>query len=123
MLFRTGFLIVSCSITTQGYMLDLLWDVTSTVSSHQLSGGVCYLTISMHNLCASYGPWHGRWMFSTYTALAYIFNNIQLKFGTPVRFIVYLFHRPLIEFRNFNAFRQKWLLQFVVTVLHIIIPS
>ena len=32
-LFRTGHLIVSWFMTAQGYMLDLLADVTSTVSS------------------------------------------------------------------------------------------
>ena len=35
------------SLTAQGYMLDWLGDVTSTVSFCQLSGGVCYPT----NLC------------------------------------------------------------------------
>ena len=40
-LFRAGHLIVSWFMTAQGYMLDLLGDVTSTVSSCQLSGDVC----------------------------------------------------------------------------------
>ena len=31
-------------LTAQGYMLDWLGDMTSTVSFCQLSGGVCYLT-------------------------------------------------------------------------------
>ena len=35
-------------LTVQGYMLDWLGDVTSTVSSCQLSQGVCYPM----NLCA-----------------------------------------------------------------------
>ena len=37
----------SRSLTAQGYMLDWLGDVTSTVSFCQLSGSVCYPT----NLC------------------------------------------------------------------------
>ena len=44
----TGHLNGSWFLTAQGYMLDWLGDVTSTVSFCQLSGGVCYPT----NLCA-----------------------------------------------------------------------
>ena len=40
--FGTGHLNGSWSLTAQGYMLDWLGDVTSTVSFCQLSGGVCY---------------------------------------------------------------------------------
>ena len=39
-LFRTEYLIVSWLMTEQGYMWDLLGDVTSIVSSCQLSEGV-----------------------------------------------------------------------------------
>ena len=40
--FGTGHLNGSWFLTAQGYMLDWLGDVTSTVSFCQLSGGVCY---------------------------------------------------------------------------------
>ena len=46
--FGTRHLIGSLCLESQGYMLDWWGDVTSTVSSCQLSGGVCYLI----NLCA-----------------------------------------------------------------------
>ena len=41
--FGTRHLNGSWFLTAQGYMLDWLGDVTSTVSFCQLSGGVCYL--------------------------------------------------------------------------------
>ena len=40
----TGHLNGSWFLTARGHMLDLLGDVTSTVSSCQLSGCVCYPT-------------------------------------------------------------------------------
>ena len=40
----------SWSLTAQGYMLDWLGDVTSTVSFCQLSGGVCYPANHMHKI-------------------------------------------------------------------------
>ena len=52
----TRHLIGSWSLTAQGYMLDLLGDVTSTVSFCQLSGGVCYPTNLCINFHASYRP-------------------------------------------------------------------
>ena len=45
---RAGHLIVSWFLTMQGYMLGLLDDVISTVSSCQLSVHMCYPV----NLCA-----------------------------------------------------------------------
>ena len=47
--FGTGHLSGSWSLTAQGYMLDWLGEVTSTVSFCQISGVVCYPT----NLCIS----------------------------------------------------------------------
>ena len=41
--FGTGHLIGSWFLTAQGYMLDWLGNVTSTLSFCKLSGGVCYL--------------------------------------------------------------------------------
>ena len=55
-LFRAKHLIVSWFMTAHRYMLDLLGDVTSTVSSCQLSGDVCYPTICEHDFHALYGP-------------------------------------------------------------------
>ena len=55
-LFRARHLMVSWFMTAQGYMLALLDDVTSIVSSCQLSVGVCYPVICMHDLHVSYGP-------------------------------------------------------------------
>ena len=54
--YGTGHLIGSWSLTAQGYMLDWLGDVTSTVSSCQLSGGVCYPTNLYADFHTSYGP-------------------------------------------------------------------
>ena len=48
LLFRAGHLIVSWLMTAHRYMLDLLGNVTSTVSSCQLSGSVCYPMICLH---------------------------------------------------------------------------
>ena len=44
LLFGTGHLSGLWSLTAQGYMLDWLGDVISTVSFCQLSGCVCYPT-------------------------------------------------------------------------------
>ena len=49
-LFRAGHLIVSCFMTTQGYMLDLLGDMSFTVSSSQLSG-VCVTKQTVCMIC------------------------------------------------------------------------
>ena len=53
--FDTGHLNGSWFLTAQGYMLDWLGDVTSTVSSCQLSGGACYPMNLYAYLYASYG--------------------------------------------------------------------
>ena len=55
-LLGSGHLSGSWSLTAQGYMLDWLGDVTSTLSFCQLSGGVCYPTNLCINFHASYGP-------------------------------------------------------------------
>ena len=47
----TGHLNGSWFLTAQGYTLDWLGDVSSTVSSCQLSGGACYLPIHMQIAC------------------------------------------------------------------------
>ena len=57
--FGTGHLIGSWSLAVQGYMLDWLGYVTSTVSSCQLSGCVCYpmnLYAYLHTLYGPIGP-------------------------------------------------------------------
>ena len=54
--FGTGHLNGSWFLTVQVYMLDWLGSVTSTVSSCQISGGVCYPTNPYAYLHASYGP-------------------------------------------------------------------
>ena len=57
-LFGAGHLIESWSLIAQGCMLDLLGDVTSNVSSCQLSGGVCYPVICMHKFsCFVWAYW------------------------------------------------------------------
>ena len=55
--FGTVYLNGSWFLTSQGYMLDWLGDVTCTVSSCQISGGVCYLTNLCAELHASYRPY------------------------------------------------------------------
>ena len=62
----TGHLSQSWSLTAQGYMLDWLGDVTSTVSFCQLSGGVCYPT----NLCIH---------FMLHVALCQIYGSVKLS--------------------------------------------
>ena len=54
-LFRARHLIVSWFMTAQGYMLDLLGDVTSSVSSCQLSG-VC---VTWQSVCINFHALHG----------------------------------------------------------------
>ena len=54
-LFGAGDLIGSWFLIAQGYVMDLLGDVTSTVSSCQLSGCVCYLTICIKFSCLHAG--------------------------------------------------------------------
>ena len=46
----------SWSLMAQGYMLDWLGDVASTMSSCQLLGGVHYPTNHVHKFHASYEP-------------------------------------------------------------------
>ena len=53
--FGTRHLIGSWFLTAQGYLLDWLGDVTSTVSFCQLSGGMCDPTNPYAYLQASYG--------------------------------------------------------------------
>ena len=55
--FGTRHLNGSWFLTGQGYMLDWLGHVTSTVSSCQLSRGVCYPMNLCAYLHASYGPY------------------------------------------------------------------
>ena len=56
--FGTGHLNGSWFLTAQGYMLDWLGDVTSTVSFCQLSGGVCYpMNLCMHCMLRMEAYW------------------------------------------------------------------
>ena len=99
LLFGVGHLIGSWFLTAQGYMLDWLGNVTSTVSSFQLSGGVCVTQqIYMHILYISYGPivhmtaWN---LLHLYCFVHVLFHlHFMYKFSHPLE-SVYWFHRAI----------------------------
>ena len=101
----TGHLSGSWSLTAQGYMLDWLGDVTSTVSFCQLSGGVCYpmnlcINCRLHmDLCQTYGVCNYafcivfEWFLSLYFVFVSCINFIKFS---PSMGSVYWFHsKPL----------------------------
>ena len=72
---RTGHLIVSWFGTAQGYMLDWLGDVTSTVSLCQLSGCVCYPTNHMQ-ICILHMGLYWTYEVCGFFAFCIILNDI-----------------------------------------------
>ena len=83
--FGTGHLIGSWSVTAQDYMLDWLGDVTSTVSSCQLSGAVCYPM----NLYADLHTLYGSIRYMRCVIIAYSIISVLIF----CVFFVYKFHK------------------------------
>ena len=121
----TGHLIGSWSLTAQGYILDWLGDVISTVSFCQLSGGVCYPTNLCMNcrlhmdLCQTYGVCNYAFciiIFVLVFCLCFVYKFHYILES------VYWFHSKVVHLANMPVFvlclnlSSQWILCHILSV-------